>query len=216
MNISHHPDISSLMCCSAGSQPEAFAAVIASHLAVCPKCRAEVRKMQKIGVALFDRLEPQSMEAPAPIVAMRACEAEPDHVPPPCEKTAGEIPQFLVSCVGPCLDKMSWRWVAPGIWTHCLPLSQGACGDLRMFKLAPGAALPEHGHGGPEMTLVLRGSYSDALGTFGVGDVADLDESIEHRPVACPTNGCICLTASEHRPRYKSLAARLLQPFVRL
>ena len=55
MTITHHPDISTLMCCAAGSQPEAFAAVVASHLALCPECRAEVRHMQEIGVALFDK-----------------------------------------------------------------------------------------------------------------------------------------------------------------
>jgi putative transcriptional regulator len=214
MTITHHPDVASLMCCSAGSQPEAFAAVIASHLAMCPKCRAEVRKMQKIGVALFDTLEPEAMAGPAPVIAMRAAEADADEKLP-CVKSAGEIPQMLVSCLGPCLDRMSWRWVAPGIWTHCIPLSQGACGDLRLFKLAPGTALPEHGHVGPEMTLVLRGSYSDELGTFSVGDVADLDEDVEHRPVACPENGCICLAASEHRPRFKNFFARLLRPFLR-
>jgi putative transcriptional regulator len=215
MTITHHPDVSSLMCCSAGSQPEAFAAVIASHLAMCPKCRQDVRKMQKIGVALFDTLEPQAMAAPAPVVAMRAGEADDETSKTPCVKSAGEIPQMLVHCVGPCLDMMSWHWVAPGIWTHCIPVSHGACGDLRLFKIAPGTALPEHGHAGPEMTLVLRGSYHDELGTFGVGDVADLDEDVEHRPVACPEQGCICLMASEHRPRFKGLMARLLQPFLR-
>ena len=39
------------------------------------------------------------------------------------------------------------------------------------------------------MTLVLRGSYSDELGSYGVGDVADLDEDVAHRPVACPEKG---------------------------
>ncbi|WP_072391219.1 ChrR family anti-sigma-E factor [Hyphomicrobium sp. CS1GBMeth3] len=197
--ITHHPDVATLMCCSAGSQPEACAAVIASHLAVCSQCRAEVRRMQKIGVALFDTLEPECLAAPPPIVSMRAAEADNPDKKEPCVISAGEIPQFLVSCVGPCLDKMSWDPVGRGVWTHAIALSPGACGDLRLLKVEPGAELPEHDHPGWELTLILRGSYTDELGTFRPGDVADLDAEVKHRPVACPKDGCICLMASEHK-----------------
>jgi len=198
--ISHHPDVATLMCCSAGSQPEACAAVIASHLAVCPVCRAEVRRMQKIGVALFDTLEPECLAAPAPVVSMRAAEADnPEKKSEPCVISAGEIPQFLVSCVGPCLDVMSWHPVAQGIWTHAVVLSPGASGDLRLLKLEPGKSFPDHAHTGWELTLVLRGSYTDEFGTFRPGDVSDLDQDAEHHPKACPKDGCICLVASENK-----------------
>jgi putative transcriptional regulator len=198
--ISHHPDVATLMCCSAGSQPEACAAVIASHLAVCPTCRKEVRRMQKIGVALFDTLEPEGLAAPAPVVKMRAAEADDAEKSEPCVLSAGEIPQFLVSCVGPCLDRMSWDPVTQGIWTHAIVLSAGASGDLRLIKVEPGKSFPLHGHTGWELTLVLRGSYTDEFGTFRPGDVADLDSDAEHRPVACKSEGCICLMASEQKP----------------
>lgn len=197
--ITHHPDVSTLMCCSAGSQPEACAAVIASHLAVCPLCQKEVRRMQKIGVALFEKLEPERLAAPAPLVAMRAAQADNPEKSEPCVLSAGEIPQFLVSCVGPCLDVMSWDPVAHGIWTHAIVLSPGASGDLRLLKVEPGKPFPEHGHVGWELTLVLRGSYTDELGTFRPGDVADLDAETEHHPVACKSEGCICLMASEQK-----------------
>ena len=36
---------------------------------------------------------------------------------------------------------------------------------------------------GQEMTLILRGAYRDQIGRFAPGDVADLDEGIEHQPV---------------------------------
>lgn len=156
--------------------------------------------MQKIGVALFDTLEPESVATPPPVAAMRAAEADNHAKSEPCVLSAGEIPQLLVSCVGPCLDMMSWEPIAPGIWTHAILLSPGACGDLRLLKVEPGEALPEHAHAGWELTLVLRGSYTDEVGTFRPGDVADLDDGATHHPKACPKEGCICLTASEHKP----------------
>ena len=65
-----------------------------------------------------------------------------------------------------------------------------------------------------EITLVLTGSYRDALGRFGPGDVADLDEDIEHQPVVDSDEPCICLVASEAPTRFKSFFGRLFQPLV--
>ena len=46
MKIAHHPGLESLMSCSAGSMPEAFAAVMASHISIGPKCRKELAIME--------------------------------------------------------------------------------------------------------------------------------------------------------------------------
>ena len=200
MTITHHPDISTLMCCAAGSQPEAFAAVVASHLALCPECRAEVRHMQEIGVALFDKLEPVPVSCQPPVVAMRAAEAEVANPPSDREAIADicktGVPMPLAKHVGCCLHDVPWQTVAPGIATYTIPLSKGCCGTLKLVMLQPGIALPQHGHDGAELTLVLTGSYTDETGTYRPGDVADLDEEVTHKPVACPRDGCVCLTAS--------------------
>lgn len=213
--ITHHPDIASLMCCSAGSQPEACAAVIASHLAYCPACRAEVRRMQKIGAVLFDTLEPAKLSDTAPIVAMRACESETGKTESwrsmPCKECSGDVPPPLAALIGEKLDDVPWRWVAPGVWTYRVPLSKGCHGDLRLFKIAPGHTVPAHENAGCELTIILRGSYRDENGTYRAGDVADLDEGVAHGPVACPQKGCICLTATETRLRFRDRIPRLLQ-----
>ncbi|HRO49686.1 MAG TPA: ChrR family anti-sigma-E factor [Hyphomicrobium sp.] len=198
--ITHHPDISTLMCCAAGSQPEAFAAVVASHLALCPECRDEVRRMQEIGVALFDKLEPVPVSCQPPVVAMRAAEADVGSLQADREAIADicktGVPMPLAKHVGCCLHDVPWQTVAPGIATYTIPLSRGCYGSLKLVMVQPGIALPLHGHTGAELTLVLTGSYTDEIGTFRAGDVADLDEEVTHRPVACPQNGCVCLTAS--------------------
>lgn len=215
MTIAHHPDVSSLLVCAAGSQPEARAAVIAAHLSMCPACRAEVARMHEIGVALFDRIEPAALSGTTPAVVLRAAEAAPDESGPlrgRCVKTDGDMPGPLVPLLGPRLDAVSWRWIAPGVHAVKVPLSAGSTGELRLLKIAPGTALPEHGHTGQELTLVLRGSYTDALGTFAAGDVADLDADCEHQPVACREKGCICLMATDGKLRFKGFLPRLLQP----
>ena len=75
-------------------------------------------------------------------------------------------------------------------------------------------AMPEHGHGGSELTLVLSGSYHDKYGHFGRGDVADLDDDAEHQPIVDDGEDCICLVAVERPTRFKGLLPKVFQPFV--
>jgi putative transcriptional regulator len=82
---------------------------------------------------------------------------------------------------------------------------------LRLVRIAPGKALPEHGHGGGELSLVLRGAYRDQLGRFTIGDIADLDGTAVHRPVVEDASPCICLVAAEMPVIYRSWFATVWQ-----
>jgi len=211
MTITHHLDDSTLMTCAAGSQPEALAAVILSHLSFCPRCRAEVKTHSLIGEVLFDGLRPEPVSREAPVIALRAGEADAA----PAADTS-DLPAPLKAALAGDVDAIRWRRLAPGVWHAPLALSAGATGDLRLYKLAPGVTLPEHGHGGTELTLVIDGSYTDAFGTYRRGDISDLGDDTEHRPVADPEHGCICVVGTDRRMRFKGFLARLLQPFTRL
>lgn len=76
--------------------------------------------------------------------------------------------------------------------------------------------MPSHGHTGSELTMVLRGSYTDELGRFCAGDVADLDPDVQHQPVADTDEHCICLIATDAPLRFNGLVPRLLQPFFQI
>jgi putative transcriptional regulator len=217
MTIHHHLDDSTLMSCAAGSQPEALAAVVASHLAVCPRCRGELETLSLIGETLFDSLAPVPVTREAPVVAARASEADEDGSVRIARRPADPgVPDAVASVMAGRAGDVHWRRLAPGIWHYPLELSAGAEGDLRLIKVAPGHTLPEHGHGGSEITLILDGAYSDEFGTFQKGDVADLGDDAEHRPVADKDQGCICLIASDRKARFKGFIARLMQPLTGL
>ena len=109
MKITHHLDDSTLMSCAAGSQPEALAAVVSSHLSVCPRCRSELKKHALIGEVLFEGLKPEPVTRQAPVVAMRSGEqfAEADEA---------EMPAALQAALDGRFDDMPWRRAAPGVW----------------------------------------------------------------------------------------------------
>ena len=74
--------------------------------------------------------------------------------------------------------------------------------------------MPEHSHRGTELTLVLRGAFSDAAGRFGRGDLEAADDTLEHVPTAEAGEDCICLTATEAPLRFRGVLPRLAQRFI--
>ena len=128
-------------------------------------------------------------------------------------KAVTEVPAVLCNLLGNvALDDLKWKTKAPGVASYEIPLSQKGKTHLQLLRIAKGRKMPEHGHGGEEITVMLRGAYTDHTGRYSVGDAADLDEDIEHQPVV--DEDCICLVATEAPTRFKSIWARLAQPFI--
>jgi putative transcriptional regulator len=214
MSITRHLDDATVMSLAAGTLAPALAVVAASHVAVCPLCRHGLAAAEAIGAALLDNLTPVPMlrEPPTP-------RTEPANEQTPARAIAlpDELPPPLARLVGRPLDAVRWRLLGIGIWHHRIALHGAAdSGELHLIRASRGRGLPAHGHNGAELTLVLRGAYRDQTGQFRVGDTADLDESIEHEPVADPDLGCICVLACERPARFKGLLPRLLQPLTGL
>lgn len=210
----HHLDDSTLLSYAAGTLDEAFTVVAASHISVCPACRAAVQRAEAVGGALLDRMDDARVSEDCRTRTMAALDRA--LFPVRRSMTAqSELPRPLASRLSAArFADLAWKKKAPGVAMLDVKLSGSARGQLKLMRISAGRAMPEHGHGGEEITLVLKGAYTDHMGRFGEGDVADLDEAIEHRPVVGHDSDCICLVATEQATRFKSLAARLMQPFV--
>jgi putative transcriptional regulator len=213
MSITNHPDSATLMSFAAGTLSEPLAAVVAAHAAMCRSCRREIADMELIGSALMlqtvSSTQPARSGSAEPL-RQRAVRREPAAVG---AETIDRLPSPIARTYGLTFATIPWKRLGPGLWHHRLSLSPGVEGDLRLLKIAAGRRMPEHGHGGSELTLVLDGAYSDETGTYRPGDMQDVDESTEHTPVADPNVGCVCIIASDRPARFKGLMARLVQPW---
>jgi putative transcriptional regulator len=210
MTISHHPDDATLMSYTAGGLSEALALVVATHLAVCERCRHEVRLMERIGATLLDALDGTPVGPPT---VHRPRLSLPDQAPV-AGRPSGDVPPPLSNLVGTSFSALRWKRLLPGVFRHEIALSAGKPGYLMLLRADPGRAIPQHGHGGSELTLVLQGAYGDETGRYECGDCADLDADIEHRPVADAVMGCICVVASVTMPRRTGVLGRLIQPLI--
>jgi putative transcriptional regulator len=210
----HHLDHSTILAYAAGTLNEAFTVVAASHIAVCPACREAVRAAEALGGELLESISDVAVSADCRARTLAALEQATLHRLP-LKAPRSELPAPLARLIDAAsFDDIAWKKKAPGVAMFDIRLPTQAKGQLKLLRISAGRAMPEHGHGGEEITLVLKGAYRDHMGRFARGDVADLDEDVEHKPVVEQDGDCICLVATERPTRFKSLAARIMQPFV--
>ena len=76
--------------------------------------------------------------------------------------------------------------------------------------------MPDHGHQGIEMTLVLQGAFMDDDGYFSRGDVEMADSDLHHTPVADIHEDCICLAVTDAPLQFQGLIHKIAQRFARI
>ncbi len=217
--ITHHLNDQLLMAYSAGTLPEAFNLVVATHISLCDECRARLASFDAVGGALIEeQTAPVQMGVGALAATLaRIKDAVPSAraQPTPALSTRDRVlPAPLRAYVGGGVDRINWRPVGGGVKQAILPTSEHA--SARLLYIPAGAAVPDHGHRGLELTLVLQGAFADSQDRFARGDIEIADEDLHHQPVAEPGADCICLAATDAPLKFRSLLPRLAQPFLQI
>ena len=109
---------------------------------------------------------------------------------------------------------MKWKSLGGGVKQAILPTSKAA--TARLLYIPAGAAVPDHGHQGTEMTLVLQGAFVDEEDRFARGDVEVANEDMEHTPIADMGEDCICLAVTDAPLKFNAFIPRLAQRFLRI
>ena len=207
----HHLSEPLLAAYAAGNLPEAFALVVAAHVSLCDECRARLGAHESAGGAVLETLAPA-----APTEGLRSrVLAQLDVAPrsaPPAPRRSGIFPAPVMAA----LKGRPPRWKTLGGGVRQQILQADSQGSVRLLYIPPGVAVPDHGHGGLELTLVLQGAFRDETGAFGVGDVEVAGPELDHQPVADLGPPCICLAATDAPLRFHALIPRLLQPLFRI
>lgn len=212
--IRHHLSDQLLMAYAAGQLPEAFNLVVATHVSLCDECRARAASFDAVGGALLEEAEEIAMGEDALTRALERIESLPQATRSEPLKPAGIFPAPLADYVGGDLSAVRWRKVGGGVRQAILPTGRDA--SARLLYIPAGTAVPDHGHRGMELTLVLQGAFADDNDRFGRGDIEIADEDLEHTPVALAGEDCICLAATDAPLRFRGLIPRLAQPLLRI
>lgn len=215
--IKHHLNDAVLMAYAAGSLPEAFNLMVASHLSLCDTCRAQAESFDALGGEVLETMQeaeamalhPGSFEATMALIA--GGPVDRIHAD---DLQCATLPKPLRGYVGGDLSAIRWKPVGMGVKQAILPTSKDA--SARLLLIPAGTAMPDHGHHGTEMTMVLKGAFQDEDDYFARGDVEIADSDIHHTPVADIHEDCICLAVADAPLQFNRLIPKIAQRFLRI
>ena len=210
--VKHHIPDQILMAYSSGNLPEAYSLVVACHLSLCDECRAQAESFDVVGGAMLDDDSGVEISDDALAATMKLIEAGLPDEPKKPVKRDKVLPAPLMEYVGGGVDAIRWRSVGGGVKQSVLKTEEGA--TARLLYIPAGKEVPDHTHGGLEMTMVLQGAFADEVDRFGRGDVEIGTEDLHHTPIAEAGADCICLAATDAPLKFKGLIPRLAQPFI--
>ncbi|WP_159350609.1 ChrR family anti-sigma-E factor [Roseomonas harenae] len=216
-----HPSAATLAFYGAGHLGQAAGIAVAAHLLHCEHCLTAVSMAEEVVGPTIPDLPLSPL---APDALQRTMDRiHADYTAPPDVLSTGGLP-VPTQGAAITLDRLGLppprlRWAAPGVRiARLLQERWGSndCETLLLLRVAPGVALPGHGHEGSELTCVLEGAFADETGQYGAGDMAEAEEDVRHRPVAEGRSDCVCLIATRGRLRFPGLIGRLAGAYLRI
>ena len=215
--IKHHPADDVLLKYVGGHYDTAFNLVLAAHVSVCKKCQKTVDLHQGVGGQILEAesLSSMSVSADSLLDDMAVVDEPVSEMKPGYSKSlkAG-IPSILNHYLPNEFDQLKWQKLSPGIKQHIVKLDGGA--SARLIQIAPGKAVPPHGHSGEEMTLILSGGYYDGDEAYSQGDLHLADHEAPHEPTAMEDKPCLVLAATDSPLIFQNWIPKLLQPLFKI
>lgn len=211
--INHHLDEATLLAYATGNLAEAFNLIVAAHVSLCDQCRATVESFDAVGGALLDQSPGAAMSDDSLSATLKRLQ-EPEIPDRTIRQPQPVLPKPVQDYVGGDLNEIKWRPVGLGVKQAILKTSKSA--TARLLFIPAGAAMPDHGHRGTEMTLVLQGAFQDEDEYFARGDIEIADMDVQHIPVADIHEDCICLAVTDAPLMFQGWLPKIVQKFVRI
>jgi len=215
--ISRHPDPELLVEYVSGGLSIAPTISITAHLQFCNECHLLSTSLGEIGGQMLEITEPTPVsEVLLENVLSRldTMTVEDDAVPARQTTHLDEVTSSLPVFVRQFLpaNGLRWRFLSPSLKTA--PISVGEdVHELTLHRIKARGKAPEHNHRGQEITLVLKGSFSDEDGVYHPGDFMVREAGEIHRPFATRDGECTCLSVLE-APIELTGIKRVLSPFL--
>jgi putative transcriptional regulator len=207
---------------SAGSLAWAISLGVAAHIDMCSECRSRVAGLNRIGAALLDTCPKHDVDDGAFEQLMgRIRQTQPQ-----AARSESELPKSAINkdkmlinlpkVVNKLLPKdkpLDWKHVSPALKMARLKTGQNQY-EVAFHKISLGGKVAEHDHKGLEITLVLKGSFSDGDGVYTPGDFLVRQQGEVHRPTAAQNEDCLCFSIVEAPVHLTGLLGKFINPFL--
>lgn len=195
---------------------------ITTHLQFCDQCREAVSGLNILGGELLadcdqaeisDDLLTQTLamiDTPLATTANTlAAVAAPESAL--CPDLAGQLPEYLHKFLN--RHELEWRSLSSALSVAAISVGETDY-ELALHRIDAGGKAPIHDHKGTELTVVLKGSFSDEDGIYHEGDFLVREPGDVHRPSATQDQACICLSVLSAAIKLTGIK-QILNPFMR-
>lgn len=218
----YHPDTSTLNDYAAGTLDISISIAVKAHLEMCPECRRQVQQLEHAGAYFFENNQSTVSDtllgkvmnkiSNSGIESTQAYKNYQQQSSKAASYTNQGLPKVVQKLLGQPLDKLNWRKLGKK-----LKFARVKTGDKRnelaMYHIFAGGKVPHHRHKSDEITLVLKGSFSDEDGVYEKGDFILRTVGEQHSIAATQNEDCLCLAVQE-KPIAFTGFFRLLNPLL--
>lgn len=209
-----HPSSDQLIEFSSGSSSSAMSIAVSTHLHFCQECRRQVSDYESTAAVMFTfqdqvELEDNSFETlmarinAAPQKQLRMSKPSPTRFPPVIEKLINH-------------DTESLAWQKPMKNLRVSRIMKDESGMiLGLHHMKSGGKVPNHAHRGNEISVVIEGGFSDAMGSYGPGDFIHLSTEHNHSPQADADGDCWLLSLVEAPVKLTGPLGWVINPFLK-
>jgi putative transcriptional regulator len=196
---------------AAGLLPRPLHALMGAHLELSPTNRRFVSALE--AAKAFEMVSAGATSAPRNRDARLASIFEATEEVLVHNRGDDVIPASLAAFVGHDFNSVPWRSRGFGMKEYHLDDEDGV--EASLYWVKAGRQMPSHTHEGAEITLVLKGAFSDMRGHYRRGDLAIADSDVDHRPMIDPDADCICFAVTDAPLRLTGPIGRIFQRFIR-
>lgn len=223
-----HPSDNHLVEYVAGTLDWGLSIMVSAHLSTCAECRHKVRNLNCVGGAMISSSpsSPVDDQSFAKVMErIRAGSTTAKKQPAPLEQDTftpnNTLPEGkMVEGIPPVIQKLlpqnkglTWKRVSSSLYESQLQTGQSKY-KICFHKIKRGGKVVEHDHRGIEITLVLKGSFSDEKATYIPGDFLIRQPGEVHRPIATQNKDCLCISLTDAPVKITGLLGRFINPFL--
>ena len=123
------------------------------------------------------------------------------------------LPKAIRKLTNGNIEKLSWRNLGKSFRYSTIKTSDNQR-ESSLLEIKAGGEIPKHHHGGDEITVVLKGSFSDHEDRYHTGDYIVRTRGETHTPVASQDEDCLCLATLDAPIVMNNWVYRLLTPIL--
>lgn len=222
--IHYHPDDNMLIEFGNGSLDWGLCILVSAHIEQCRLCKAKIKTQERIGAVLLctSKMEPSAADSLDKLLTkiqlmeqaatQQKLPLSSDATPSPCDVDQVAYPK-VVNKLLRHRTLPNWQRISRSLKARRLITGQTKY-EISLHNICSGGQVSEHDHRGLEITLVIKGCFSDAQGLYGPGDFIRKEPGQIHRPTASQNEDCLCLSAVEAPVKLTGFIGRCINPFL--